>query len=42
MGEIDAELATEPNPAGWMTLDNSDEPVQGTVDRVLAMRLGAR
>ena len=33
---LDADLARDAVPAGWLKLDNGDEPVTATVDRILA------
>jgi adenylylsulfate kinase-like enzyme len=40
--EIDADLAREAIPAGWTRIDNGDEPVGRTVERVLALVGGTR
>lgn len=37
MREIDAEVARDSTRPGWHAIDNSDEPVEGTVDRVLSI-----
>lgn len=42
IAQIDADLASEPVPAGWLTLDNADEPVEATADRVMALWRGVR
>lgn len=37
MRGLDSELAAEPRPGDWPVIDNSDEPVEATVDRILAL-----
>ncbi|MDQ3689915.1 MAG: ATP-binding protein [Chloroflexota bacterium] len=34
--EIDADIAREPDRPGWHRLDNSDEPIEATVERILS------
>lgn len=36
MREIDADLTAQPAPDGWFTLDNADESVSETVDRIFS------
>lgn len=36
MRRIDADLANDGAAPGWRVIDNSDEPVEATVDRILA------
>jgi len=38
MREIDADVARDAARPGWHRVDNSDEPVAATVDRVLSIR----
>jgi predicted kinase len=42
MHRIDAGLISEPLPAGWVELDNGAEPLEATVERVLALGTQAR
>ncbi len=37
IGEIDADLRREGERPGWHVIDNSDEPLETTVDRILAL-----
>ncbi len=37
MRHIDDDLRREPPPEGWSTLDNSDEPMEQTVERILSI-----
>ena len=37
MEAIDADLGADPIPDGWHRLDNGDEPVDATVQRILAL-----
>ena len=34
--EIDADIKSEPDRPGWHRLDNSDEPVEASVERILS------
>ena len=35
--EIDVEMAAEPLPDGWHRIDNGNEPVETTIERILAL-----
>ena len=37
MREIDADLARDAARPGWHAIDNSDEPIETTVDRILSI-----
>jgi hypothetical protein len=38
MREIDADVARDAARDGWHAIDNGDEPVETTVDRILHIR----
>jgi hypothetical protein len=38
MRRIDADVARDAARPGWHEIDNSDEPVEATVERVLSIR----
>ena len=40
MRQIDADLASEPLPHGWLRLDNGAESIEITVERVLSASAG--
>ncbi|HYI23754.1 MAG TPA: AAA family ATPase [Candidatus Limnocylindrales bacterium] len=37
MREIDGDISRQPDRPGWHVLDNSDEPIEATVQRVLSI-----
>ena len=42
MREIDGDLARDARRPGWHVIDNSDEPIEATVDRILSIRRPSR